>query len=247
MIRGILFDLGHTLLDFPPMQPRLVFRDGAARAYELIRPRLPAGMSLDRYCDQQYRILRRAYLWSRLINRELDSLALMRKSHEKLGVVLDLPTRLQMAWAWYQSLLAHASIAADVVPALRALRDRGLRLGLVSNTFVPPVTHDRHLEQAGLLEFFPVRVYSSEVRYRKPHRRIFQIALERLGTQASETLFVGDQIRTDILGARRVGMKTVLRLTSESKDHQNAADYVIRDISEVIGFTPVPTPVDRFR
>jgi putative hydrolase of the HAD superfamily len=233
MLRGILFDLGDTILDFDPMDGRQVFRDGATRVYELLKPRLPKSLSLDEYCRGQYGAVRRAYLWAKLIGREFDSVRLMCRCHAKLGVRLEPETQLEMVWAWYQALLAHASIADDVVPTLRTLRAMGLKLGLVSNTFIPPATHDRHLQQSGLLEFFPVRVYSSEVRYRKPHRRIFQVALSRLGTAAHQTLFVGDLIRDDIRGARRMGMKTALRRRAPGSDHPGVADFAIRYVSEL--------------
>lgn len=237
-LRGILFDLGDTLLDFEPLDPRQIFRDGAARIYERLRAQLPAGLSFDSYCGRQSRAARMAYLISRLLGREFDSLRLMTRYHERLGLRLDATTQLEMMWTWYQAMLCHARIADDVVPTLQALRERGLRLGLVSNTFIPPATHDRHLTEAGLIEFFPVRVYSSEVKYRKPHRRIFQIALQRLGTRAEETLFVGDQLKLDILGARRIGMRTALRQRAAvAGTNHHAADHVIRQIHELLRIT----------
>src|SRR5262249_39050334 len=160
--------LGDTLLDFEPMDARQVFRDGAARIYERLKPRLPTGLSFDDYCERQSRSARRTYFISRILGRGFDSLRLMNNYHAGLGLQLDQTTQHEMMWTWYQAMLAHARIADDVIPTLRALRDGGLKLGLVSNTFIPPCTHDRHLTEAGLIEFFPVRVYSSEVRYRKP-------------------------------------------------------------------------------
>jgi putative hydrolase of the HAD superfamily len=122
---------------------------------------------------------------------------------------------------------------------LQTLRQRGLKLGLVSNTFVPPATHDRHLREAGLIDYLPVRVYSSAVRFRKPHPKIFQIALQRLGTQPQETLFVGDMIKADIQGARRLGMATVLRQgRGAMNNHQPAADYAVCRISELLEVVP---------
>jgi hypothetical protein len=48
------------------------------------------------------------------------------------------------------------------------------------------VVLDRHLRACDLLEFFPVRVYSSETVHRKPDGRIYGRALERLGVEAGE-------------------------------------------------------------
>src|SRR5205814_8805623 len=97
-----------------------------------------------------------------------------------------------------------------VLPTLVAVGDAGIRLGVVVNTPHQGDVIDRHLEAERLLEFFPVRVYSSETGVAKPHPRIFAAALGELGLSARETLFVGDDWKTDLRGARRAGMKTAL-------------------------------------
>jgi len=238
MLRGILFDLGDTLLDFEPMDTRQVFREGAQRSYERLKDQLPASLPFEEYCERQFRSMRWAYFWSKLLRREFDSTRMMRRNHARWGVGLDAAMCDEMMWTWYEALLAHASVADDVIPTLQTLRERGLKIGLVSNTFVPAATHDRHLAQAGLIEFFPVRVYSSEVRFRKPHRRIFEIALSQIGTKPHETLFVGDLVKADIQGAKRVGMKTVLRQAFAVNDRHRVADHVIRKISELTRIIP---------
>ena len=92
-------------------------------------------------------------------------------------------------------------------------RRSGLKLAVVSNTFVPADAMDRHLAMFGLLDFFPVRVYSSDVGYRKPDPRIYRHALDQLGVPPAEALFVGDLLKTDIVGQavrHENGAKTAL-------------------------------------
>jgi putative hydrolase of the HAD superfamily len=143
-----------------------------------------------------------------------------------------------LSWLWYEPLVAHTRVEDDLRPTLAALRDSGLRLGVLSNTFVPDFVHDRHLEIVGLLEFFPVRVYSSEVGHRKPDRRIFSAALGRLGVSAAQTLFVGDLIKTDIVGARRAGMRTALKQPFANLRPHRLADHVVRRIAELLHVLP---------
>jgi putative hydrolase of the HAD superfamily len=120
------------------------------------------------------------------------------------------------------------------------MRDSGLSLGLVSNTFVPGFAHDHHLEGIGLLDLLPVRVYSSEVGHRKPDRRIFQAALDRLSTSPQETLFVGDLVKTDIVGAKRLGMKTALKQPWSNRAPHRIADYVIHHVSDLLALLKIP-------
>jgi putative hydrolase of the HAD superfamily len=92
---------------------------------------------------------------------------------------------------------------------LESLRGRGLKLGLVSNAFDPPELLHRDLGRMGLAERLDVAVFSSEVGRRKPDPLIFRTALDRLGVEPGNTLFVGDSLEADIAGAAGVGMRTV--------------------------------------
>ena len=102
-------------------------------------------------------------------------------------------------------------MAPEVIRTLGGLRDDGLKLGIVSNTFIPAEVLDRHLQSECLLELLPIRVYSCDVGFRKPRPQIFRAALSRSGLAAGQTLFVGDNMRADIYGANRMGMISVLK------------------------------------
>jgi putative hydrolase of the HAD superfamily len=122
-----------------------------------------------------------------------------------------------------------------------------LKLGIVSNTFVPAAALDRHLGMIGLLPYFPVRIYSGEFGHRKPGRRIFDYALSQIDAKAHETVFVGDRIETDMIGARRAGMITVLKCPGGRYRPHRCVDHVIERISElpnVLAQLRVDSPVD---
>jgi hypothetical protein len=81
------------------------------------------------------------------------------------------------------------------LPVLDELRDRGLRLGVISNTGEddgPAV--DAVLERAGIRDFFEpsLRIYSRDVGMSKDSPRIFLLAAERAGESASRCMFVGE-------------------------------------------------------
>ncbi|HEY7208365.1 MAG TPA: HAD family hydrolase [Gaiellaceae bacterium] len=92
---------------------------------------------------------------------------------------------------------------------LESLRDRGLRLGLVSNAIDPPWLLHRDLDRLGIRQRIDTAVFSSEVGWRKPHPAIFERALETLGADPARTLFVGDSLAADVAGAGALGMTTV--------------------------------------
>jgi FMN phosphatase YigB (HAD superfamily) len=89
----------------------------------------------------------------------------------------------------------------------------------------------------GLDSLLDAAVFSSEVGWRKPSARLFTAALEAVGAGAEHTIFVGDRMREDILGARAMGMRTVLvdRATArtDGATSKSAADAVIRSLDEL--------------
>jgi putative hydrolase of the HAD superfamily len=249
MVRAILFDLGDTLIDFEPMDTRAVFKSAAAGTYRYLADRGHALPTFQAYCRRQFRAVRWAYFWAKFRRREFNSLHLLRSFCAGIGIELDETAAMDLAWLWYAPLIEHSSSEDDLYATLAGLRRAGYKLAVVSNTFVAGPVHDRHLELYALLEFFPVRVYSSDTGYRKPDRRIFQIALDRLGVRGEEAVFVGDLIKTDIVGARKLGMTTVLKQPWGTTRRHHLADHIIRQVSDLPGvlqrIQEPPRPIER--
>jgi putative hydrolase of the HAD superfamily len=102
---------------------------------------------------------------------------------------------------------------------LEALRARGLKTGVILNSWPDPGRVLRgDIERAGLTELLDTIVISSEVGMRKPDPGIFQLALEQLGVEPHDAMFVGDRLETDVQGAARVGMTTVQALWFNADD-----------------------------
>jgi HAD superfamily hydrolase (TIGR01509 family) len=94
-------------------------------------------------------------------------------------------------------------VEPDVEPALAALRDRGLRLVVVSNAN----GRLRHLfDRLQLTRWFDHLLDSHEWGVEKPDPRLFQLALEQSRAEASRTVHVGDLYHVDVMGARRAGL-----------------------------------------
>ena len=102
---------------------------------------------------------------------------------------------------------------------LSSLRGRGLKTGLVANSWPDPARLLRaDVERFGLADRFDVIVFSEEVGFRKPRPEIFLHALERLGVEPENAMFVGDRLDTDVQGAAQVGMATVQALWFRADD-----------------------------
>ena len=125
---------------------------------------------------------------------------------------------------------------------LAALRRAGLRTALVCDTGLTPGRVVRTLlERCGLLEELATLAFSDEVGAAKPDARIFEHALRALGADAREATHVGDLLRTDVAGARELGMRTVrIRATHDDTSDLPEADHVAEDhahLREILGLT----------
>ncbi len=149
---------------------------------------------------------------------EIDITAVMTRSFREQGVDLtDDDVRLFLQ-ATHDVWSSHWALGASTHALLEALRARGLKLAVVSNTASPEWLLRPVLERQGIPERVDAIVLSSEVGKRKPHRAIFQRALSELGVAPHEALFVGDRIDADVFGASRVGLKTVQALWFRADD-----------------------------
>jgi len=235
-IRGILFDLGDTLLNFGKVDTRGVFEAGAELSYAYLSERGFPLPSFSAYHRRQFRAIRWSVLKSRVTCREFSSLDLIRRTSRRMGHGLTEEQVLELAWKWYEPLRNCATVAPGTREVLSDLAGRGLSLGVVSNTFIPGQVLDRHLEMEGLLELLPARVYSCDVGYRKPSRRIFRIALDRAALPPEQTLFVGNLPRPDIAGARRAGLIPILKDPENHHEHTRTRPrHRIRDLRELPG------------
>lgn len=99
---------------------------------------------------------------------------------------------------------------ADTIPVLEELRDRGYKIGLLTNSFLPMWMRDVELEVYDLLQYFDARVTAADVGYLKPHPFIYQRTLELLDTTPEKAVFVGDRPKNDIAGANDSGLISVL-------------------------------------
>ena len=120
---------------------------------------------------------------------------------------------------------------------LRQVKDMGLRLGLISNTgMTPGVAFRRFMEQHGLLDYFDALTFSDEVKVAKPAPEIFLMTLRALDAVPAQAVHIGDHPITDVLGARRCGLKTVwiegFYERSDAADPDSQSDLAVPGLGE---------------
>jgi putative hydrolase of the HAD superfamily len=92
------------------------------------------------------------------------------------------------------------------------------------------------LHKVGLLDYFDQIVVSGDHGYRKPDRRLFQLALDRMGVAAEHALYVGNDMHRDIFGAQEAGMTTVMVESDQGADVylDCVPDYTITDLRDLL-------------
>ena len=129
----------------------------------------------------------------------------------------------------------------EAAPTLAALREQGLRLGVLSSTLWPAEWHEEWLRRDGVLDALDACVWSSDLPYTKPHPTAFEAAMEAVGaTDPARCVFVGDRPYDDISGAKGVGMRAVLVPHSDIPPAQQVPvdvhpDGVIQRLSDLPG------------
>jgi putative hydrolase of the HAD superfamily len=135
----------------------------------------------------------------------------------------------------------------DAVPLLSGLRERGIRVGVLSNTLWTRSRHEQIFARDGVDHLIDAAVYTCEIPWTKPHPEAFRAAMTAVGiSDPARCVFIGDRPFDDIFGARRVGMRTVLVPHSEIPDAQRGhtdgePDAVILSLTELLEV------VDRWR
>jgi len=154
---------------------------------------------------------------------------------ERMGgtgpAVVECAAEIYREWAACRHFLMYE----DVPAGLKALAERDLIIGLISNSHRCLESFQSHFELEGLID---VAISSSQHGYMKPHPSIFEAALKLGGVAASESVMVGDSLSQDIEGARRAGMRGVLVRRSESiegSDTTGGAVPIIRSLLELPG------------
>ena len=128
-------------------------------------------------------------------------------------------------------------LRTSAIEVLRSLKERGLKLGLITNG--APAVQRHVIETLGLQHYLDHLVIGELEGYHKPDPRLFQRALELAGVKPKQMLYVGDSLITDVIGASRAGIPVAwLRLGDEQIPRSfPVPDYSITDLREVLSIT----------
>jgi HAD superfamily hydrolase (TIGR01549 family) len=220
LLKAILFDLDDTLIDWSTFTENWEVREEKhlRSVFDYISREIHPLTDWSAYKQGYFERVRDAWLGAResLIAPHLGRILV------EAAVAQGIPDgslEIQACLDAYRWSAPESTYAfPDVPAALKVLRENNIKIGIVTNAFQPMTLRDIEMKTHGLLDFFPdCRLSAADVGYLKPHPKIFQAALECIGTTAEETVFVGDNPVADIAGAQGAGLKAVMRVKHPSQ------------------------------
>lgn len=122
---------------------------------------------------------------------------------------------------------------ADVVESAQRLREAGVKRAIISNADADVTEFVTHLAIAREMDLI---VTSAVIGHEKPDIRTFQAAFEPLGIDPAEALHIGDQPRSDVVGALNAGMRAALIDRYARHDQASHDVPVMRDFDELVNY-----------
>jgi putative hydrolase of the HAD superfamily len=137
--------------------------------------------------------------------------------------------------SYFEAWDPHTITDPEAAPLMRQLRGQGIRVGVLSNTMWPRSQHERIFERDQMTGLIDGAVYSSEIPWVKPHPEAFLAVMRAVGADdPAACVFVGDRPYDDVFGAKRLGMRAVLRPNPAVPKYPDAVpDAVISCLSEL--------------
>ncbi len=213
MIKAALFDLDGTLYDRDAAANVLIAEQYAAFATDL------PGITRERFLRDVHAMDDHGHG-----EKESGFRALVRE----WGLDAGLAERL-IAYFW-EHYDRHCRLPDDVLPTLATLRERGLKLGVITNG--AGARQRAKIAALGLADLFDAILVSGEEGVRKPDAEIFDRALARCGVAPHEALFVGDHPVADVRGAHDAGLVAVWKFVPYWRPV--VASEVVRSLAELL-------------
>lgn len=240
-IKAIIFDINGTLINIHT-------DEGMDEIYRGVSHFLRyQGIYLHRgeVRDQYYRIMEEQFKAGGEEYPEFDAVALWREFLSRnLNPSRSLPSEKIAAMPrflaeMYRGISLHRlELYPDVKSVLDELKPR-YSLAVVSDAQSSWALPE--MRATGIFGYFDPIIISGDHGYRKPDSRLFQAALDGLGTAPEDVLFVGNDLYRDVFGAQKMGMKTVFFFSNQGRRQMEGVepDYIIyrfAELRQAIGF-----------
>jgi putative hydrolase of the HAD superfamily len=214
-IKAVLFDLGDTLWHFPEMPPAMTIRSETMRRVSGVLESWNVPFEGDfRFLGRDIRLgvekADRAAYESDCVSPDFNEVVRRIIAEKGLEVSYEQAAQMWDAWNLGGKVLGR-TMFDDAYRTLDWLRDRGVRIGCVTNRVFGGPRFLEEMRELGLDKYFESTAVSCDVGYMKPHPKCYEYTLEEMKLDPRETAMCGDSLRADVQGAQAIGMTAIWR------------------------------------
>lgn len=218
MIRAVIFDLDNTLLDFIKMKEKAI---SAA-----VDSMMEAGLEVD--AREAYNEIMQLYRNKGWENQEVFNDYLTRKTGK-----VDYKYLAAGIVAYRRAREASLMLYPNVQRALISLAKMGVKLAVVSDA--PSREAWLRIYYLNLHHLFDLVLTFDDIGSRKPSPRGFRMVLQKLELEPEEVLMVGDWPERDMVGASKLGIRTIYaRYGDTGRSKKSGADWDVDNVYEIV-------------
>jgi putative hydrolase of the HAD superfamily len=223
-----VFDLGGTLVQWDDWEGGAGTKWGLA--HDALRASGDAVSASREDFVQAMRAAEKAH-WERVDHDHWSGppTGVVRDGFERLGSSVDDAALLTVLDGYARAVAGWCTVFPDTRDTLATLRERGYRLGLLSNTWWAADWHNADLAAHGLAGLLDELVYTSDLEWSKPHPSVFRDVASRLGVAPEACVMIGDRQIDDVSGARAIGMRAIWRRNDSGFPTSDVAPDAIVD------------------
>lgn len=227
MIKLVIFDVGGTLLDYRPALNRL-----NVKILKKIYNIKVDEREVQKVVDETDSILGSSYL-----PKASADLLISKNILKKFGIPISNARNFEKEFsddAYNQFVYKRMKLYSDALPTIKKLKGKFL-IATLANTS-DKVFHKNILKKTKLKKHFHLYIDSDSVGIRKPNSKIFRLVLKHFNLKPKEAVMIGDTPSADILGAKKLGIKTILinrRNLHFRFSHKTKPDFEIISLNEI--------------
>jgi len=230
MISTILFDYGDTL----------IYRNKPIKEIREKRLENLYKYFINRKINIDIKILKENFynIWDSIYKKceeesiEIPAEETIPKILEKIGIKYKYNKEIEHIF--FKPDLKSIMLFPEVKEILIFLKNNGYKIGLISNTVSDWFVKET-LKKLKIEKFFNCIITSAQIRIRKPRIEIFEKALKELNANKLQTVMIGDSLKSDILGAKKLGIKAIYVNRGKNDEHINInPDAIVYNLLEII-------------
>ncbi len=224
--KNIYFDLDRTLWDFETNSEKTL--------QELLIKHFPEKKDLfKKFLSVYYPVNEKLWVLYRkgLVTKEVLRTKRFSESLKQLGIN-DAEKVIQFGNDYIKLSPYQTGLFPHAIETLEYLKAQGYQMFLLTNGFRE--VQEVKISKSGIDKYFDRMICSEDTGYQKPHRKIFEYALKSVNAKKAESIMIGDDLNTDIAGAKKFGMDCIY-FNSVNKKHDITVTHEVNSLKELQG------------